>query len=110
VTGGIAFRLTAVCTEDLASGGGGTISVGTAATVAGVIAVTNAVDIDVGELWFAAAPATVLDTLGNAELEFAIGDGADIQANVLVGDITDGTIVFNLVWWPLTDNGNAVPA
>ncbi len=85
-------------------------SVGTPGSVAGIIGVTTAEDIDVGELWFAAAPATLLDTIANAELEFAIGDGADIQANVLVAPITDGTIVFNLIWWPLADNGNLVAA
>jgi len=105
VTGAVGFKLTAICTENLVSAGGGTISVDTAGAVAGVIAVTTATDIDVGDIWFAAAPATVLDTVANAELEFVIDDGADLQANVLVGDITDGTIEFNIIWWPLTTNG-----
>lgn len=109
VTGPVAFRLTAVCTESLV-GATATLSVGTAAAVAGIIGLTTAEDIDVGDLWFAAAPATVLDTIANAELEFAIGDGADIQGNVLVAPITDGTIAFNLIWWPLADAGNVVAA
>lgn len=105
VTGAVGFRLTAICTENLASGAGATFSVGTAAAVSGIIAVTTAVDIDSGDIWFAAAPATVLDTIANAELEFVIGDGADIQGNVLVDSITDGTIEFNAIWWPLTTTG-----
>lgn len=108
VTGAVIVRLVPICTEDLVCGAGATISVGTAATVAGLIAVTGATDIDAGDIWFAAAPATVLDTLTNSMTEMVIGDGADIQADVLVDDITDGTIVFALWWTPVTSNGLVV--
>ena len=105
VTGAVAFRITAICTEDLVCGAGATLSVGTPATVAGVIGVTGAADIDNGDIWFAAAPATVLDTLANSMLAFVIGDGADIQGNVLVDAISDGTIEFTVFWTALTANG-----
>lgn len=110
VTGAAIVRIIAICTESLVTGAGATISVGTAGTVDGIIAVTTGVDIDAGDIWFAAAPATVLDTLANAELGFVIGDGADIQANVLVDAITDGTIAFTCFWTPLTPGATVVAA
>ena len=110
VTGAVILRLVAICTENLATGAGATISVGTPAAVAGLIAVTTGVDIDAGDIWFAAAPATVLDTLANSMLEYVIGNGADIQADVLVDDVTDGTIVFNAWWSPLTVGASVVAA
>ena len=102
VVGAVAFNLTAICTTILATQAGATISVGTPAAVDGIIAVTTGVDIDAGDIWFAAAPATVLDTMANALLEFVIGDEADIQANVLVDTIDSGVIEFRCFWTPLT--------
>ena len=110
VTGAVAFNLSAICTTILATEAGATISVGTPGAVAGIIAVTTGVDIDEGDIWFAAAPATVLDTIANAMLEFVIGDGADIQADVLVDAINSGVIEFRCFWTPLTANGNLVAA
>lgn len=110
VTGAVIVRLVAICTENLATGAGATISVGTPGAVDGLIAVTTGVDIDAGDIWFAAAPATVLDTLANAMLEYVIGDGADIQADVLVDAITDGTITFTCWYTPLTVGAAVVAA
>jgi len=110
VTGGVAFSLVAICTEDLTTGAGATISVGTPGAVTGLIGVTTGVDIDAGDIWFAAAPATKLDTQANAFKNYVIGDGADIQGNVLVDSISDGTIEFTLFWTPLTANGNVAVA
>jgi len=104
VTGAVLVRLTAICATDLteAAPGGATISVGTAGATAGIIAVTNALDIDAGEIWFAAAPATVLDTEANAFLTYVIGNGADIIGTVAVANIDGGVIAFTAFWTPLT--------
>ena len=110
VTGAVAFNLSAICTTIIATQAGATISVGTAASVDGIIAVTTGVDIDAGDIWFAAAPATVLDTMANALLEFVIGDGADIQANVLVDTIDSGVIEFRCFWTPLSASATVVAA
>ena len=110
VTGAVAFNLSAICTTIVATAGGATISVGTAGEVDGIIAVTTGVDIDAGDIWFAAAPATVFDTIANAMLEFVIGDGADIQANVLVAAFNSGVIEFRCFWTPLTDGATVVAA
>jgi hypothetical protein len=110
VTGAVIVRLIAICTDSLATAAGATISVGTPAAVTGFIAVTTGVDIDVGEIWFAAAPTTVIDTLANAAVEMVIGDGADITADVLVEAITGGTIVFLAFVTPLTSGSGVVAA
>lgn len=111
VTGGVAFRLTAICTTDLTPAvAGATFSVGTAAAVAGILAATLAADIDTGDIWFAAVPATVLDTIANAEIPMVIGNGAAIQGDVAVQAISSGVIAFTLLWRPLTANGNIVAA
>ena len=73
-----------------------------------LIAVTTGVDIDAGDIWFAAAPATVLDTLANTFLEFAIGDGSNIRADVAVDAIDTGAIEFRLFWTPLTTGASVV--
>jgi hypothetical protein len=108
VTGAVLVRIIAICTEDLVCGAGATLSVGTAAATAGMLAVTGAADIDVGDIWFAAAPVTKLDTLANAQLSWVIGDGASIKGTVAVDTITDGNIDFNLWWSPLGATGNVV--
>ena len=111
VTGAVLVRLTAICTADLTdAAAGATISVGTAGEVDGIIAVTSAVTIDAGEIWFAAAPATVLNTEANAFLNYVIGDGADITADVLVEAVTGGTIVFTAFWTPLTAGASVAAA
>jgi len=110
VTGAVAIRLVAICTTIIATQAGATISVGTPAAVDGIIAVTTGVDIDAGDIWFAAAPATVLDTLANSMIEMVIGDEANIQGNVLVDTIDSGVIEFNLWWTPLSATGAVVTA
>lgn len=110
VTGAVSFRLIGICTEGLVSAGGGTISVGTPGTVDGLIAVTTGTDLATGDIWTDGTPTTVLDTLSNSAKDYVIGDGADIQANVLVGDITDGTLVFTVAWKPLTAGASVVAA
>jgi len=108
VTGAVAFNLSAICTVILATEAGATISVGTDGAVNDIIAVTTGVDIDAGDIWFAAAPATVLDTLANAFLEFVIGDGSNIRADVLVDAINSGAIEFRCFWTPLTVGASVV--
>jgi len=103
VTGAVLFSLTAICLTELTPAvGGATVSVGTAAAVAGLIAVTTAADIDTGEIWFAAAPATKLNTAAIGQLSWIIGDGADIQLDVAVQAITSGVIAFTAFWQPLS--------
>jgi hypothetical protein len=108
VTGAVAFNLSAICTTIVATQAGATISVGTDGAVDDIIAVTTGVDIDAGDIWFAAAPATVLDTISNAFLNFVIGDGSNIRADVLVDTIDSGVIEFRCFWTPLTVGASVV--
>ena len=112
VTGGVKAKIYAICTTDLSPAvAGATISVGTPAAVDTFRAVTLAADIDVGEIWFAAVPATVLDTDANAGgVKQVIGDGADITADILVQAIASGVIEFMCEWEPITADGNVVAA
>lgn len=110
VVGAIAYRLIAICEASLASGAGATISVGVdGGAAAGIIAVTTAVDLDAGEIWYDATPTTKQDTWANSIIEQIIGDGADIEADVLVNPITSGTLTFAVFWAPITEGASLVP-
>lgn len=109
VTGAVGFYITAVCTETLV--GAATLECGTPGSTAGIIAqIPDATALLTGEIWYDATPTTVLDTVANSRLGFVIGDGAAIQLTVGAANITDGTITFMLVWWPVTATGNVVVA
>lgn len=104
VTGAVAIRITAICTETLV--GAATLECGTPGSTAGIIAqIPDATALLTGEIWFDATPTTVLDTLAASMLAFVIGDGADIQLTVGAANITDGTIEFTVFYTPLTANG-----
>ena len=109
VTGAVAFYITAICTETLV--GAATIEVGTAGSTAGIIAqVADATALLTGEIWYDATPTTVLDTIANGRLGYIIGDGADIILTVGAANVTDGTIVFQVWYTPLTVGATVVAA
>lgn len=108
VTGNIAFRLVAYCTEDLVSAGGGTAEVGVASNTAAIIAQTTGTAIDNGEIWYNATPVAGVTATSNFA-QFTIVNGSDIILTVGTANITDGTIVFDLYWSPL-DATSAVAA
>jgi len=109
VTGAVHVVVVGYCTEDLTEAGAtATISVGITGATAALIALVNAVDIDVGEIWFDATPADVkaLTSLGGA----FVGGGEDIFATIAAQNVDDGTIDFCCFWTPLSADGNVVPA
>lgn len=93
------------CTEDLVSAGGGSVSLGSTANVAGLIAVTTATGIDNGEMWLTTAPGVgtvaVPSVMSNAFW------GSTISIDVTTGAVTDGTLVFYLEYIPIS-NGATV--
>ncbi len=100
--------IAAFCTEDLV-GATGTLTLGTTGDVDGFIALTTATDIDANDWWTAAVPAVG----SKSPLEVETGGlvtsqgpkllSENIILGVLTADITDGTIVFDVLYTPLTD-------
>ena len=96
-----------VCTENLV-GASATISAGVGspggAQVDAIAPVTTATDLDAGDVWIDNSPAEV----GYADLPTAMIDfilTQDLDYDVLVQNITDGTIIADVEYLPLTDNG-----
>lgn len=109
VTGDVLVRVYGVCTSDLISAGGGTLSLGVTGNTAMLIASTTATDIDVNEIWNDASPA-IGDTLANIAGPFVIPNGLDIIETVGTADITAGNIYYVCLWRPLSSDGNVVSA
>lgn len=103
VTGDVLVRIFGACVTDLASAGGGTISVGYAADVDALIAVTTATDIDANELWKDNSPDVSMGDLSTLPL-LPVVNGQDIIANILVGNITSGQITFYMFVVPLSSD------
>lgn len=109
VTGAVKFSLIATCSETIV--GAATLECGVTGTTAGIIAqIADATDLLAGEIWADATPTLKLDTVANSEVNFVIGDGADIFLTIGAANITDGTIDFNIVWTPLNATGSIVVA
>ena len=109
VTGSVWVTVTSFCTESLVeSGATATISVGITGITAGLIALVNAVDIDIGEIYFDATPVDmeVLTSIGGA----FIGGGEDIFATIAAADVDDGTLEVICFWTPLSSDGLVVAA
>lgn len=107
-------RVTAFCTEDLVSAGAGTISLGTATRVTKFIALTTATTIDTNEWWVDGTPITEAantinqTTNGSDPSQLAVVLSADVIIDVLTGDVTDGTIIIDMWYIPITDSATLV--
>lgn len=101
----------AFCTEDLASAGGGTIQAGTTSDPDGFVPSTTATDIDNNEWWSSATPAPGAVSVPNNNtggLTTLLRRKQMSESAILTigtGDITNGTIIFDVWWMPITDNG-----
>lgn len=105
VTGDIIGTLIAVCSEDLA-GALATIEAGIAGNTAALIAQTTATNIDVGEIWVDTGPATI----ESVPADKIIAAGTDVIETIATADITDGTLIYYLIWAPLSADANVVAA
>jgi len=108
VTGNVRAKLTAVCTENLVSAGGGTLEVGISGNTASIIAQTAATDIDNGETWKDASPDA--NPAVDDVMSHIIANGSDIIATVGTDAITDGTIVFDLEYEAMDATGAVAAA
>ena len=109
VTGAVRAKITAICTDTLV--GAATLECGYATATAVIIAqIADATALATGELWYDATPTTVFDAESDAALEFVLGDGQDIFLTIGAANLTDGTVVFKVVWEPLTPGAAVVAA
>ena len=109
VTGAVKINIIATCSETLV--GAATLECGyTGATAAIIAQIADATALVAGEIWFDATPTTAFDTIANGELSYILGNGQDIFLTIGAANITDGTIDFNIVWWPLSVTGSLVAA
>ena len=106
VTGRVLLRLLAVCTETLL-GGSATIEVGTTLSTAGLIAQTTATNIAVNEIWHDATPDSSIE-LSSVLAENIVSD--DVIQTVATANITDGTIEYQALWYPLSEGASVVAA
>lgn len=116
ITGRVEVKLlSAFCTTDLA-GATATISVGTVTTVDALIGLTTGTDIDLNDWWTAAAPAAGPKNV----LEVVTGGGGasqgkkllheNITYDVLTAALSAGTLVIDVLYRPISDDGLLVAA
>jgi hypothetical protein len=106
VTGVVLAQMIPVCTADLTSAAGCNASVGTTGTPAGLIALTDVLTIDAGEVWTAAAP--VIGPKAPPAV-MAIAAGEDIVLT-LSAQVDAGAITFYCIWTPLSVGATVVAA
>ena len=82
------------------NGATATISLGTINNVAGLIAVTDSVDIDATEFWRDATPELEVSTAITNQLV-----ASDIEIDCLVDDTASGVIQFVFLWLPISVDG-----
>lgn len=107
----IIHSITAFCTVDLVSAGGGTMELGVAADADAFIVSTTATAIDANEWWGDGTPAagsivirqpgSTVDGIETAQAEKTVS--TDIIITIGTADITAGAIVFDVIYSPLTD-------
>lgn len=101
VTGDVAVRIFAKCTSNLTSGGAPTIEVGISGNTAALIAQTAALDIDSGEIWLDAAPASV-EAL---PVQSILVGGTDIIQTIASATVTGGVLTYYCLWQPISSDG-----
>lgn len=108
VTGDVLVGIYGVCTTDLASAGGGTVSLGITSNVTLFNGATTATAIDEHEVWTDTSPAIgkPLDALSF----YILGNGQDIVEAIATADVTSGNIYYVVLWRPLTVGSTLVAA
>jgi len=108
VTGTVEVKVIGVCTVDLASAGGGTVSVGTAVNNAGIIASTTATAIDASEIWHDATPDSSVEATSGAASWAGKIVTQDIKEYIGTADVTAGQFYYICQWRPLSIGGAVV--
>lgn len=110
ITGGVDIDFEAFCTTNLTEAGAtATIEVGIAGKTDYVIATTDAVEIDAGEVWHDATPDSTIELTSDASKEVTIYD-SDIIATIGAQNVTGGVIEFSIIYTPRTSGSSLVEA
>lgn len=106
VTGMVRVKLYARCKTSM-TGALATDSIGTATTVAGLIALTTMTNLAANENWNDATPdaSVEADTVSPVKVV-----NENIIETVATANITGGVIEYNLLWQPVSADGNVVAA
>ena len=103
-------QIVAFCTESLLSAGGGTLALGVVADTDAFLGSITATNLDTNDWWTAATgtPAGAVtygfQTTSDASTSaLSKAVATDIIITIGTADITDGTIVFDVIYTPLTD-------
>ncbi len=107
VTGTVLVRCIGACTVDVT--GAGTLELGISGNTAGLIAqIADATNLDAGESWVDATPATL------EGMDFSngimIANGQDIIETIGTTALTGGSVDLYCFWRPLSVDGNVVAA
>lgn len=108
VTGVVEVKVVGICTVDLVSAGGGTVSVGTAINTAGIIAQATGTAIDAGEIWHDATPDSSVEATSGVTSFLPKIVTQDIKEFNGTADITAGQIYYVCHWRPISNNGKVV--
>jgi hypothetical protein len=92
--------------ETTLTGASATVEVGITGNTASLIAQTTGTDIDAGDVWIDATPATI-QALPSSNI---ITNGTDIIQTVATANVTAGVLTYYCVWRPLSSDGNVVSA
>lgn len=113
VTGNVLARCWGVVATAIEAdtGNDGTISLGIEDNVAVLapVVVCDETNFAVGHVWGTETTTKRADVLLNDSQFVAIGNGADIEINVLVEDITAGVIDLYCEWLPASSGASVVP-
>lgn len=105
VTGKVAVNVYAICTEDLASAGGGTLAIGVAGSTACLCDQQNATAIDNHEVWHNSALAIGANVAAHLH---------PVDQNVILtiatSAVTNGELTFYCNWVPLDSSSSLVAA
>lgn len=111
VAGNVLVRTFGVCTTDLTSVGGGTISLGVAGSTAALIGLTAAPDIDKNEIWRSANPNIGAHPFDATNFpQFLVANGLGIEITVASTTVTAGTVEFYCFYWPLSLDSSVAAA
>ena len=107
VTGVVEISIIAFCTTTLTIDATATAEVGTALSVAGLIADTAGDAIDVNEIWHDASPDASVE-LTSVIVRNIVSQ--DIILTVTTANILTGVIKFMVKWAPISSDGNVIAA